>query len=110
MAMTATTVRLTKLAQAGMLSAIRPILQKLWPYGKWFGIGALAAPTATHAINRLKGYNPEKELGIAPPENLMTTVTPRFARPYLNPASGKSIFKDNPTLESALRKLYGQQE
>lgn len=84
-----------------------PWLKRLYPYGKWFGIGALAAPSATVAINKLKGYNPEKAMGIIPSDKLMTTITPRFARKYVNPSSSPFV-QNNPTLERALRKLYSQ--
>ena len=94
----ATTAELTKLAQAGILSTIRPWLSKLWPYGKWFGAGALAAPTATYAINRLKGYNPEREMGMKIPDVLMNTFTPRFTRRFFN----------QPEMNPAIAKLYEQ--
>lgn len=93
----ATTARLTKLAQAGILSSVRPLLSKLWPYGKWFGYGALAAPTATYAINRLKGYDPERELQMDVPDNLLNVLTPRFTRQFFNQP-------ENP----AFTKLYQQ--
>jgi hypothetical protein len=100
MATTVTTAKLTKLAQAGILKTMMPWLEKIYPYGKWFGIGALAAPTATYAINRVKGYNPVHALGMQAPENVMNTLTPRFARQFVNQP-------DNPVLAQALRKLQG---
>lgn len=95
----ASTARLTKLAQGGILSTIKPLLKKVWPYGKWFGIGALAAPTATYAINRIKGYNPERAMRMNIPDNLMNVLTPRFARQFFNQP-------ENP----AFAKLYQQMQ
>jgi hypothetical protein len=90
---TATTARLTKLAQAGILSTIRPILSKIWPYSRWIGAAALAAPTATYAINRIKGYDPERELQMRVPDNLLNTLTPRFTRRFFNQPENTAFSK-----------------
>jgi len=94
---TASTVKLTKLAQAGILSAVRPFLSKLWPYGRWLGAAALAAPTATYAINRIKGYDPERELQMRVPDKLLNVLAPRFTRQFFNQP-------ENP----AFARLYSQ--
>lgn len=82
------------------MKSVMPWLKKIYPYGKWFGIGALAAPTATYALNRLQGYNPVHALGIPGSENALNALTPRFARQFINQP-------DNPILTEALRKLQG---
>lgn len=94
---TVSTAKLTKLAQGGILSTIRPLLAKAWPYTKWIGGAALAAPTATYVINRVKGYDPERELQMRVPDKLLNVLAPRFTRSFFNQP-------ENP----AFAKLYKQ--
>lgn len=78
-----TAVKLTKLASAGIISAIKkttlPWLTKhVWPWGKYVGAASLMAPTLTYGINKIKGYDPgaaaQRAVPQLDPDNILDFV------------------------------------
>ena len=75
---TATTVKLTKLAAAGILKSVLPWVRK----HPWMAFGglAMAAPALTNIVNKAQGYNPEQDFGTLPDVSLLKAMTPRTVR------------------------------
>jgi hypothetical protein len=85
------------IAWPALWAAIAP---KLGLAGKIAGGTALAAPAATYAINRWKGYDPKKALQPTPEEEedeLINIILPRLLRPPYHQAQSSV----NPLLQAA---------